>query len=127
MVTHKKHRLRLPVFSTGGKVVFIISLFVLISVLLGGMIFWYGNIFDGVRSYVRGEGLWAKAQKDAVFYLGSYSYSHSETDYNAYQEALKVTSGDKNARLALLVSHRTTRKREKAFCRDKTTLTISIQ
>ncbi len=104
MVTHKKHRLRLPVFSTGGKVVFIISLFVLISVLLGGMIFWYGNIFDGVRSYVRGEGLWAKAQKDAVFYLGSYSYSHSETDYNAYQEALKVTSGDKNARLALLAS-----------------------
>ncbi|MCK9396686.1 MAG: diguanylate cyclase [Methylobacter sp.] len=104
MVSLKKHRPGLPVFSTGGKVVFIISLFVLISVLLGGMIFWYGNIFDGVRSYVRGEGLWAKAQKDAVFYLGSYSYSHSETDYNAYQEALKVISGDKNARLALLES-----------------------
>jgi len=104
MVTNKKHKPRLPIFSTGGKVVFIISLFVLISVLLGGMVFWYGNIFDGVRSYVRGEGLWAKAQKDAVFYLGSYSYNHSETDYNAYQEALKVISGDKNARLALLES-----------------------
>ncbi|MEE7625555.1 sensor domain-containing diguanylate cyclase [Methylobacter sp. Wu8] len=104
MVSPKKHRLRLPVFSTGGKVVFIISLFVLISVLLGGMIFWYGNIFDGVRSYVRGEGLWAKAQKDAVFYLDSYSYNHAETDYNAYQEALEVIKGDKNARLALLES-----------------------
>ncbi|MDP1774810.1 MAG: sensor domain-containing diguanylate cyclase [Methylobacter sp.] len=104
MVTHKKHRPRLPIFSTGGKVVFIISLFVLISVLLGGMIFSYGNIFDGVRSYVRGEGLWAKAQKDAVLYLSSYSYNHSETDYNAYQEALKVISGDKTARLALLES-----------------------
>lgn len=104
MVSRKKHGARLPVFSTGGKVVFIISLFVLISLLLGGMIFWYGNIFDGVRSYVRGEGLWAKAQKDAVFYLGSYSYSHSETDYNAYQEALEVINGDKNARLALLES-----------------------
>ncbi|MDO9270009.1 MAG: sensor domain-containing diguanylate cyclase [Methylobacter sp.] len=104
MVTNKKHKPRLPIFSTGGKVVFIISLFVLISVLLGGMIFWYGNIFDGVRSYVRGEGLWAKAQKDAVFYLGSYSYNHSETDYNAYLDALKVISGDKNARLALLES-----------------------
>ena len=104
MVTNKKHKPILPRFSTGGKVVFIISLFVLISVLLGGMIFWYGNIFDGVRSYVRGEGLWAKAQKDAVFYLSSYSYNHVETDYNAYQEALKVISGDKTARLALLES-----------------------
>ncbi|TRW95259.1 sensor domain-containing protein [Candidatus Methylobacter oryzae] len=104
MVTNNIHKLGLPVFSTGGKVVFIISLFVLISVLLGGMIFWYGNIFDGVRSYVRGEGLWAKAQKDAVFYLSSYSYNRSETDYAAYQQALNVISGDKNARLALLQS-----------------------
>lgn len=94
----------LPGLSTGGKVVFIISLFVLISALLGGMIFWYGNIFDGVRAYVRGEGLWAKAQKDAVFHLSSYSYSGSEADYEAYLEALKVISGDKNARLALLKS-----------------------
>ncbi|MGZ4996574.1 MAG: diguanylate cyclase domain-containing protein [Methylobacter sp.] len=99
MVTKK-----FPIFSTEGKVVFIISLFVLISVLLGGMIFWYGSIFDGVRSYVRGEGLWAKAQKDAVFYLGSYSYNRSESDYNAYQKALQVINGDKNARLALLES-----------------------
>ncbi|MGZ8238027.1 MAG: diguanylate cyclase domain-containing protein [Methylobacter sp.] len=90
--------------STEGKVVFIISLFVLISVLLGGMIFWYGSIFDGVRSYVRGEGLWAKAQKDAVFYLDSYSYNRSESDYNAYLQALQVINGDKNARLALLES-----------------------
>jgi len=104
MVINNKHKPRLPILSTGGKVVFIISLFVLISVLLGGMVFWYGNIFDGVRSYVRGEGLWAKAQKDAVHYLGSYSYSHSESDYNAYLEALQVISGDRNARLALLQS-----------------------
>lgn len=103
MATNNNYKPSLPL-STGGKVVFIISLFVLISVLLGGMIFWYGNIFDGVRSYVRGEGLWAKAQKDAVFYLGSYSYSHSESDYRAYLEALQVISGDTNARLALLQS-----------------------
>ena len=104
MVINKKHKPRLPIFSTGGKVVFIIFLFVLISVLLSGMIFWYGNIFDGVRAYVRGEGLWAKAQKDSVLYLSSYSYNHSETDYNAYLESLKIINGDKNARLALLES-----------------------
>lgn len=66
--------------------------------------YWYGNIFEGVRTFVRGEGLWAKAQKDAVFYLNSYSYSHSENDYRAYQGALKVIRGDENARLALLSS-----------------------
>jgi len=104
MVTNNKYKPSLPILSTGRKVVFIISLFVLISVFLGGMFFWYGSIFDGVRSYVRGEGLWAKAQKDAVFYLGSYSYNHSESDYNAYLEALQVINGDKNARLALLQS-----------------------
>ena len=45
-----------------------------------------------------------RRRKDAVFYLGSYSYSRSESDYNAYLEALQVISGDKNARLALLES-----------------------
>lgn len=101
MATDTIHERNLPTPSTGGKVVVIISLFVLISVLLVGMIFWYGTLFDGVRSYVRGEGLWAKAQKDAVFYLSQYSHSHSDTDYKAYREALKIITGDKNARAAL--------------------------
>ncbi|MGY6275686.1 diguanylate cyclase domain-containing protein [Methylomonas sp. MgM2] len=70
--------------------------------LSGSLISWYGNIFDGVRAYVRGEGLWAKAQKDAVFHLSSYSYSRDEADYYAYRDALKVIGGDKRARLALL-------------------------
>jgi len=68
------------------------------------MFFLYGNISDGVRAYVRGEGLWAKAQKDAVYYLNSYSFSGSESDYRAYLDALKVIGGDKQARLALLAS-----------------------
>lgn len=104
MITTKKHRIRRPKIATTGKVVFIISLFMLISAMLGGMIFWYGNIFDGIRAYVRGEGLWAKAQMNAVFYLESYSYSQSETDFNAYRNALLVIKGDHEARLALLKS-----------------------
>ncbi len=91
-------------FSIERKVVFIVALFVLISMLMGGIIFGCGHVFDGVRTYVRGEGLWAKAQKDAVFYLNSYSYSRSESDYRNYLEALKVISGDTQARLALLAS-----------------------
>ncbi|OIQ80445.1 cyclic di-GMP phosphodiesterase Gmr [mine drainage metagenome] len=88
-------------FSTRGKVIFIVSLFVLISMLLAGMIYLQGNVFDGVRSYVRGEGLWAKAQKDAVRYLERYSYTRDEAAYQAFQSAILVNIGDKNARLAL--------------------------
>lgn len=93
---------KLAGFSTGGKVIFIISLFVLIAVLLAGMNYLQGNVFDGVRAYVRGEGLWAKAQKDALIHLDRYSYSHSDSDYRAFQKAVKVNLGDKKARLALL-------------------------
>lgn len=87
--------------SSRGRVISIIFLFSFIALLLQGVIYLQGNIFDGVRSYVRGEGLWAKAQKDAVLYLYQYSYSHSEQDYQAYLEAIKANIGDKNARLAL--------------------------
>lgn len=88
-------------FSTGWKVVFIILLYVLISVMLAAMIYFQGRIFDGVRSYVRGEGLWAKAQKDAVLYLQRYSYTHAESDYLAFLNAVEVNLGDKKARTAL--------------------------
>lgn len=60
-----------------------------------------GNVFDGVRAYVRGEGLWAKAQKDAVFYLTRYTYSYNDTDYREYLNSIKVNLGDKSARIAL--------------------------
>ncbi|WP_341328718.1 diguanylate cyclase [Methylotuvimicrobium sp. KM2] len=104
MATNKVYDLRAHGWSTRKKVVFIIGLFGLISASLVGMIYWNGNVFEGVRSYVRGEGLWAKAQKDAVFYLTQYSYNHAEADYLAYLEALEIISGDSKARTALFQS-----------------------
>ena len=41
------------------KVKLIVALFVFIAILLAGLIQLQGNIANGVRSYVRGEGLWA--------------------------------------------------------------------
>ena len=84
-----------------GKVIVIVLLFVAISFLLAGLIYLQGNVFDGVRVYVRGEGLWAKAQKDAVFYLTRYTYSYDDTDYRHYLDSIKVNLGDKRARIAL--------------------------
>jgi PAS domain S-box-containing protein len=50
---------------------------------------------------VGGEGLWSKAQKQAVRELLLYSTSRSEGDFEAYQQALLVPLGDKEARLEL--------------------------
>lgn len=87
--------------TTDIKVIYIISLFLFISVTLMGVIYIQGKVFDGVRSYVRGEGLWAKAQKDAVLYLNRYSFSYDSDDYKAFNEAVKVNLGDRDARLAM--------------------------
>lgn len=92
------------IFSAGGKGGFVISLFVLTVGLLACMNYLQGYVFDGVRSYIHGEGLWAKGQKDALIYLNRYSYSHSASDYYAFREAVNVNLGDKQARLALLAS-----------------------
>jgi signal transduction histidine kinase/CheY-like chemotaxis protein len=56
---------------------------------------------SAVRSYVGGEGLWSKAQKDALSHLNVYAYSHNEQDYQAFQQFLKVPLGDGAARTAL--------------------------
>ncbi len=87
--------------TTSVRVVYIISLFLFISITLMTIIYIQARVFDGVRSYVRGEGLWAKAQKDAVLYLNRYSFSYQIEDYEAFKESVKVNLGDRHARLSM--------------------------
>ena len=87
--------------TTRTKVYFIIGIFFFISLMLTGILWLQGEVFNGVRSYVRGEGLWAKAQKDAIAHLDRYSYSHNIDDYVAFLNAIKVNHGDQKARLAM--------------------------
>ncbi|WP_297892757.1 sensor domain-containing diguanylate cyclase [Shewanella sp.] len=87
--------------STVAKVLLIIGMFVGICIILVTLVYLQGNIFDGVRTYVRGEGLWAKAQKDAIFYLTHYSHDKNEVDYQRYLAATDVIMGDSQARQAL--------------------------
>ena len=58
-------------------------------------------VLSGVRAYVGGEGLWSKAQKDALYYLARYANSAKPQDYRAYQSAIAVPLGDRLAREAL--------------------------
>jgi PAS domain S-box-containing protein len=76
----------------------IIALFV---ALILGLVMYFQFQMDataGIRIFVGGEGLWAKAQKDAVLKLHYYGDSRDEADYHAYLNLIKVPLGYKAAR-----------------------------
>lgn len=73
---------------------------VLISIELAAVSFTI-KVLSAVRTYVGGEGLWSKAQKDAVYYLTKYAYTHNENDYQNYLNFLKIPLNDQQARIAL--------------------------
>jgi len=56
---------------------------------------------SAVRSYVAGESLWSKGQKDAIYYLNLYASSRDERDYLKYQHAIVVPQGGHDLRMAL--------------------------
>ncbi|WP_214228538.1 ATP-binding protein [Pedobacter sp. B4-66] len=63
---------------------------------------WFSiTTLSAVRSYVGGEGLWSKAQKDAILNLREYGYTYNEKNYQAFNEFLKVPFGDKMARIEM--------------------------
>jgi len=63
---------------------------------------WFSiTTLSAVRSYVGGEGLWSKAQKDAILNLRSYAYSRDNKDYEEFKRWLEVPLGDKFARVVI--------------------------
>jgi len=59
------------------------------------------NILSAVRAFVGGEGLWSKAQKNAVHDLERYSVTRQEKFYQQFLEDLKVPLGDHRARIEM--------------------------
>jgi two-component system cell cycle sensor histidine kinase/response regulator CckA len=59
------------------------------------------DVLTSMRAYVGGEGLWSKAQKDAVHYLLHYGRTHSEQDYQRYLRAIGIPLADHDARVEL--------------------------
>jgi signal transduction histidine kinase len=72
----------------------------LIAVELGVLIFSI-NTLSSVRAYVGGEGLWSKAQKDALYTLLVYARTRDEADYNKFLGFMTVNQGDHRARIEL--------------------------
>lgn len=53
------------------------------------------------RAFVGGEGLWSKAQKNAVHNLEKYAISRDEKFYQEFLENLKIPLGDRQARMEM--------------------------
>lgn len=59
------------------------------------------NTLSAVRAFVMGEGLWTKAQKDAVHSLYQYALYGDEKHYVEFHNHLEVNQGDHYARIEL--------------------------
>jgi signal transduction histidine kinase len=68
------------------------------------VLFFSLHTLSSLRAYVGGEGLWSKAQKDAVFHLYRYGVFHSDADYQLFLQSMRVPIGDAKARRELLKS-----------------------
>jgi diguanylate cyclase (GGDEF)-like protein/PAS domain S-box-containing protein len=58
-------------------------------------------VLDSVRAYVAGEGMWSKAEKEAIYRLTDFAVAGDEQDYQAFLRSIDITLGDRQARLAL--------------------------
>ena len=93
---------RLKDISITKKLYFIVgAMAVLIAIEL--LTLWFAiHTLSSVRAFVGAEGLWSKAQKDAIFQLGKYYRTHNEEDYKSFQKFMEVPLGDHKTRLELL-------------------------
>jgi signal transduction histidine kinase/ActR/RegA family two-component response regulator len=87
--------------SIARKLYFTVGIMAVLVAIELSTLFFAVNTLSSVRSYVEGEGLWSKAQKDAVYHLRIYTFSHDEKDYRQFLDFLKVPLGDKKARIEL--------------------------
>jgi diguanylate cyclase (GGDEF)-like protein/PAS domain S-box-containing protein len=79
-------------------VTLLVALFALFLTILSGLAIVGIGLQSSVRAYVGAEGLWSKAQKDAVFALGRYLSSGDEEAFRRFERRLAVPLGDRRAR-----------------------------
>lgn len=59
------------------------------------------DLLSAARAFVGGESLWSKGQKAAVIHLMRYANGGDEEEFLAYQRAIAVPLGDRQARVEL--------------------------
>src|SRR5450432_4470905 len=83
------------------KLYFTVGIMALLIAVELVVLFFSINTLSSVRAYVGGEGLWSKAQKDAIYQLRTYGITHNEADYRKFREFMKVPEGDHITRIEL--------------------------
>ncbi|MEK7415162.1 MAG: hypothetical protein AAB263_17795, partial [Planctomycetota bacterium] len=63
------------------------------------------DMLSSVRTYVTGESLYSKGQKDAQFHLAAYIQSHAEVEYQLFLRALAAPLGYRLMREELQKPH----------------------
>jgi len=67
------------------------------------LVLWFAvHSLSSVRAFVGAEGLWSKAEKDAVYTLNKYARTHNEKDYNNFEKFMSVPLGDHKTKVELL-------------------------
>jgi diguanylate cyclase (GGDEF)-like protein/PAS domain S-box-containing protein len=59
------------------------------------------ELLSTARAYVASEGLWSKAQRDAVYSLTLYAQTHVPAHYKRYQQVLVIPLSTQQARLEM--------------------------
>src|SRR4051812_29934618 len=59
------------------------------------------DILSAVRTFVGGEGLWSKAQKNAIYDLNRYLETQDNGYWEKFQTDLVIPHGDRKARIEL--------------------------
>ncbi len=80
--------------SIARKLYFTVGIMAMLVLIELGVLIFSINTLSSVRAYVGGEGLWSKAQKDAMGQLIKYARTHNEADYRQFLEFMKVPKGD---------------------------------
>lgn len=87
--------------SIAKKLYFTVGIMALLIIVELMVLFFSINTLSAVRAYVGGEGLWSKAQKDALYQLLKYARTHDEADYTKFIGFMTVNQGDHKARMEL--------------------------
>ncbi len=80
--------------SIASKLYFTVGIMALLIALELAVLVFSINTLSSVRAYVGGEGLWSKAQKEAMYQLVRYGRTRDESDYEKFKEFMKVPQGD---------------------------------
>src|ERR1700744_2448870 len=87
--------------SIAKKLYFTVGIMALLIAIELFVLFFSIHTLSSVRAYVGGEGLWSKAQKDAMYQLLKYARTHDEADYTEFLSFMKVNQGDHKARMGM--------------------------